>query len=125
MQHAPGSSLAGSGVTGVYATLIDTDAVSYNSAHVYFSSVAIGQVGTEVELTSKTFTNGIFDSLNATFPNVSGNTAEAIILFIKTADANTTWRLFAWLDSGITGLPAVPNGSDISAAWSATGILAL
>lgn len=115
----------GSGTTGVYAALIDTGVANYNAAHQYFSSIVAGQIGTEVELTSKTFVNGLFDAADSTFSSVSGNNAEAIVIFIKTAGANTTWSLVAWLDTGVTGLPVLPNGGNINVTWNASGIFQL
>jgi len=54
---------------------------------------------------------------------VSGTTAEALVIFIKNAGANTTWRLVAYIDTGVTGLPVTPNGGNIVTAWNASGIL--
>lgn len=119
------SSLNGTGTTGVYVALIDTGTASYNAANQFFSSVVAGQVGTEQELTSKTFTNGLFDAADVTFPSVTGNTAEALVIFVKTAGANTTWPLVAWIDTGVTGLPVTPNGGNINLAFNASGIFQL
>lgn len=120
--------LTGTGTTGVYACLYDVGAGgAYDSADEFFSSVVAGQVDTEVELSAgKTYTNGVFDSsTDPTFTSVTGAQCEAIIIFIKTAGANSTWRLVAYLDTSITGLPVTPNGGNISVAWSGTGIFAL
>ena len=126
MQASANSALNGSGTTGVYAALIDTGTVSYNAAHQYFSDVVAGQVGSEVEIgATKTYTNGVFDGADVTFTSVSGNSAEAIVLFVKNAGDNTTWRLFAWLDTNITNLPVTPNGGNIAVAWNGSGILGL
>jgi hypothetical protein len=122
IQHSANSSLGGSGTTGVYAALVDTGTYTFSQTHEFFSSVVAGQVGTEVELTSKTFTNGLFDAANSVFASVSGSTAEAIVVFIKNAGANTTWRLVGYIDTGVTGLPVTPNGGDIDVTWNASGI---
>ena len=126
LQSAANSSLNGSGTTGVYAVLVDTGTYTYSAAHEFYSSLS-GIVGTEVELASgKTFTSGTFDSsTNPTFSAVSGATVEAVVLFIKNAGASTTWRLLAYIDSGVTGLPVTPNGGDITATWDAAGIFTL
>jgi hypothetical protein len=50
---------------------------------------------------------------------------EALVLYRKNAGANTTWRLVAYIDTGVTGLPVTPNGSDITITWNASGILQL
>lgn len=121
-QHTANSSLGGTGTTGAYAVLVDTGTYTYSSAHEFFSSVAAAKIGTEVELTSKTFTNGAFDAADVVQTSVTGATAEAVVIFIKNAGANTTWRLVAYLDSGVTGLPVTPNGNNITLTWSAGGI---
>jgi len=117
--------LNGSGTTGVYAALIDTGVASYNAAHQYFSSIVAGQIGTEVELGTKTFVNGLFDAADSTFTAVTGNNAEALVIFVKTAGANTTWSLVAWLDTGVSGLPVLPNGGNINVTWNPSGIFQL
>ena len=124
IQNSADSDVDGSGTTGVYAVLVDTGTYTYNSAHQYYSDLS-GIVGTEVELSTKTYTNGVLDAADITFSAVSGSTVEAIVLFRKNAGANTTWRLIAYMDSGYTGLPVTPNGGDIIVQWNASGIFAL
>lgn len=122
IQHSANSSLAGSGTTGVYVALIDTGSYTFSQTHEFYSSVAAAQVGTEVELGTKTFTNGLFDAADSVFTAVSGNQSEALVVFIKNAGANTTWRLVGYIDSGVTGLPVTPNGGNINIGWNASGI---
>lgn len=124
IQNSADSDLDGSGTTGVYAVLIDTGTYTYNATHQYYSDLS-GIVGTEVELGTKTYTNGVLDAADSTFTSVSGATVEAIVLFRKNAGANTTWRLIAYMDSGYTGLPVTPNSGDITVQWNASGIFAL
>lgn len=119
------SSLNGAGTTGVYAALIDTGAAAYSAAHQFYNSIAVGQIGTEQEITTKTFVGGLFDGADVVFPTVTGVNAEAIAIFVKTAGANTTWPLVAWLDTGVTGLPVLPNGGNINVTWNALGIFQL
>jgi hypothetical protein len=125
MQGTSGSALNGSGTTGLYAALVDTGTYTYSSSHEFYSSISAGVVGTPVELSGKSFTNGLLDSSDATLTAVAGSSAEAIVLYVKNAGANTTWRLFAYIDSGATGLPVTPNGSDISVVMNASGIVQL
>lgn len=125
LQGTANAALDGTGTTGVYAALIDTGVASYNAANEFFSSIVAGQIGTEQELTSKTYVNGLFDAADSVFPSVTGATAEAIVIFVKNAGANTTWRLVAWFDTGVTGLPVTPNGGNINTAWNASGIFQL
>lgn len=125
LKAAAASSLNGAGTTGVYAALIDTGVASYNATHQYFNSIVAGQIGVEQEITTKTFVDGLFDGADVSFPTVTGANAEAIAIFVKTAGANTTWPLVAWLDTGVTGLPVLPNGGSINVVWNALGIFQL
>lgn len=107
----------------VKVALVDTGAYTYNAAHQFLSSLA-GVVGTAQTLGSKTFTNGVFDAADATFPTVTGNSVEALVLYVDTGNAATS-PLIAYIDTGVTGLPVTPNGGDINVAWNASGIFAL
>lgn len=124
LQNTANNDLDGTGATGVYAALVDTALYTYNASHEFYSSVVAGQVGTPVELTAKTYTAGQFDAADATWTAVTGASCEAIVLYVKNAGANTTWRLFAYIDSA-TGLPVTPSGADITVAWNASGIAQL
>ena len=127
LQATANSPLNGSGTTGVYACLYDVGAGgAYDSADEFFSAVVAGQVGTEVEIgATKSYTNGVFDGADITFTAVTGAQCEALIIFVKNAGANTTWRLVAYLDTNVTGLPVTPNGGDINVTWNASGIIGL
>jgi hypothetical protein len=118
------TALTGSGTTGLYAALVDTGTYTYSSAHQYYSSLS-GVVGTDQEVTSPTLTNGLIDGGDCTFTSVTGNSVEAIVLYRKNAGANTTWRLVAYIDTGVTGLPVTPNGGNITITWNASGIVQL
>jgi hypothetical protein len=125
LQNTSGSSLAGSGTTGVYVALVDTATYTYSAAHQFYSSLS-GVVGTDQEIgATKTFTGGVFDGADVTFPAVSGATAEALVIYVKNAGANTTWQLVAYIDTGVTNLPVTPNGGNIGITWNASGIFAL
>lgn len=125
LQGTSGTHLNGSGTSGVYVALVDTGTYTYSSSHQYYSSISSGVVGTPVELTSKSFTNGLFDAADSTFSAVSGSSAEALVIYIRNAGANTTWPLVAYIDTGATGLPVTPNGGDISVVYNASGIFQL
>lgn len=125
IQGSANSALNGSGTTGVYAALIDTGTYTYSSAHQFYSDLS-GIVGTPVEIgATKSYTNGVFDGADVTWTSVSGSTAEAIVIYIQNAGANTTWRLVAFLDTNITNLPVTPNGGNITVQWNASGIFGL
>jgi hypothetical protein len=119
MQASANSSLGGT----VRAALIDTGVYTYSAAHEFLSSLT-GRVGTDQTLGSKTFVNGVFDAADATFTAVSGNTVEAIVLYIDTGVAGTS-RLVYFTDTDVGNLPVTPNGSDIIIQWNASGIFQL
>jgi hypothetical protein len=106
----------------VKVALIDTGVYPYNGADEFYSSVS-GVVGTPQTINNTTVTNGLFDGDDVTFPAVTGNPAEAILIYIDTGSAATS-RLVAWIDTA-TNLPVTPNGGDISIQWNASGIFQL
>lgn len=118
------SALSGTGSTGLWVALIDTGTYTYSAAHEFYSSLS-GVVGTDQEITTVTATGGLIDGDNVTFPAVAGATAEALVFYRKNAGANTTWRLVAFEDTGVTGLPVTPNSGDINITWNASGIIQL
>lgn len=125
LQSLANSALNGSGTTGVYCALVDTGTYTYSAAHQFYSSLS-GIVGTDQEIgATKTYANGIFDGADITFPSVTGASAEALVIYVKNAGANTTWRLVAYIDTGVTGLPVTPNSGNISVVWNASGIFQL
>jgi hypothetical protein len=107
-----------------YAALVDTGTYTYNAAHQFYSDLS-GIVGTPVKLATPTITGGLFDADNVTFSAVTGNTAEALVIYRKNSGANTTWRLVCYVDTGVTGLPFTPNGGDAEVTWNASGIFQL
>ena len=107
----------------VKVALVDTGTYTYSAAHQYYSSVT-GVVGTPQTLGTKTFVNGLFDAADATFTAVTGNSVEALIIYIDTGTAGTS-QLVAYIDTGVTNLPVTPNGGDIGITWNASGIFQL
>ncbi len=114
------------GTEGTFALLIDTAVYTYSDAHDFFSDLS-GVIGTATgeEITSPTTTSGVFDGNNVTFSSVSGDNAEAIVIYRKNAGANTTHYLVAFIDTGVSGLPVLPNGGDITITWNGSGIFEL
>lgn len=103
----------------VKAALVDTGAYTYSAAHDMLDDLT-GVVGTAVTLGSKTVTNGAFDSADPTWTSVSGNTVEAVVLYIDTGTPSTS-RLVAYIDTGVTGLPITPDGGNIQATVHSSG----
>jgi len=125
LQNSADSDLDGSGTTGVFVALVDTGTYTYSAAHEFYSSLS-GIVGTDQEIgATKSYTSGTFDGGNVTFTAVTGATVEALVIYRKNAGANTTWRLVAYIDTSVSGLPVTPNGGDITITWNASGIFTL
>jgi hypothetical protein len=73
---------------------------------------------------TKTVTNGVFDGADVTYTAVTGNSVEALVIYVDTGTAATS-PLVAYIDTGVTGLPVTPNGGNISVTWNASGIFSL
>lgn len=98
----------------VKAILVDLADYTYSAAHEFLSDVpAAARVAISGALTGKSFVDGKFDTADVTFSGVTGDTAEAIILFIDTGVEGTS-RLVCFRDTGLTGMPVTPNSGDIS-----------
>jgi hypothetical protein len=108
----------------VRSALVDLGVYTYSDAHEFLSSVSSAVVGTPQEILNTTVLNGLFDGDNVSYPAVTGNSVEAIVIFIDTGVAATS-RLFGFLDTGVTGLPVTPNGGAINITWNASGIIQL
>jgi len=108
----------------VKVALIDTGTYTYSAAHQFYSSASAAAVGTPQTIGSKTFTNGVFDGADVTYTAVTGNSVEALIIYIDTGSSATS-PLVAYIDTSVTGLPVTPNGGNISITWNASGIFAL
>lgn len=97
----------------VRAQLIDTADEVYLATDNFLSDItAAGLVGSAVALANKTVTNGVFDADDTTIPAVSGDSVEAVLLYINTG-VNTTSRLIGFFD----GVALTPNGSGVLIQW--------
>lgn len=108
----------------VKVALVDTGVYTYSSTDQFYSSVSSAVVGTPQTIGSKTFTNGVFDGADVTYTSVTGNSVEALVIYVDTGSAATS-PLVAYIDTSVTGLPVTPNGGDITITWNASGIFAL
>jgi hypothetical protein len=98
----------------VKLVLVDADDYTYNASHEFLSSIPAGaRVATSPNLSGKTVTNGLFNASGTSFASVSGDEAEAIVVFVDTGNESTS-RLIAYLDTGHTGLPITPDGNNIN-----------
>lgn len=96
--------------------LVDTGVYTYSTSHQFRSDISNSAVISTSTLSNKTIANGIFDADDALFSSVTGANAEALIIFSDSAIQGTS-RLIAYIDSA-TGLPILPNGGDITVAFS-------
>lgn len=109
---------------GPFVALVDTGTYTYNAAHDFYNDLS-GIVGTDQRITAPTVTSGLFDGGDLTYTAVSGNSIEALVIYRHNSGANTTWRLVAYIDTSVTGLPVTPNGGNITVTWNASGIFQL
>ena len=108
----------------VKVALVETGVYTYNAADQFLTSLT-GVVGTAQTIgATKSVTNGVFDGGDVTYTSVTGNSVEALVIYIDTGTAGTS-RLVAYIDTGVTGLPVTPNGGNITITWNASGIFAL
>lgn len=120
LQNSSNSALTGT----VKVALVDTGTYTYSASHEFLSSVT-GRVGTDQTIgATKSYTDGVFDGGDLTYTAVTGNSVEALVIYVDTGVAGTS-RLVAYIDTGVTGLPVTPNGGDITVTWNASGIFAL
>lgn len=101
----------------IKAVLVDTaDYVANTATHQFLSDVpAVARISTSPNLGGKTAVAGVADADDITFPNVTGDPSEALVLIKDTGDP-TTSVLIAYVDSA-TGLPVIPNSGPIAVQW--------
>lgn len=99
----------------VRAILVDTGTYTYDDAHDFLDDIpAAARIAVSGSLTGKAVgDDGSFDSDDPVFNAVSGASIEAIVLYVHTGTESTS-RLIMFQDTGVTGLPLTPDGSDIA-----------
>jgi hypothetical protein len=108
----------------VKAALVDSGTYTYSATHQFLTDLT-GVVGTAQTIgATKSIANGTFDGADVTYTSVTGNSAEAIVIYLDTGTGGTS-RLVAFLDTSVTGLPVTPNGGNITITWNASGIFTL
>jgi len=100
----------------VKCALVDTGVYTFDATHQFYSSVSSAVIGTPQTLASKTTTGGVFDADDVTFTAVSGDSIEAVVIYIDSGD-DATSPLIAYFDTA-SGLPLIPSGADINLNWS-------
>lgn len=119
LQASSNSALTGT----VKVALVDTGVYTYSDTHEFYSDLS-GVVGTDQTIGSKTYTNGVFDGADVIFTGVTGNSIEALVIYISTGTPGTS-RLVCYLDSDVLALPLSPNSGDIAVTFNAAGIFRL
>ena len=101
----------------IKAVLVDaTDYTVDLAADDFLADIAVGgRVATSGNFGSKTTAAGVADAEDITFTSVTGDAADAIVIYKDTGDAATS-PLIAYIDTA-TGLPVTPNGGDIIIQW--------
>lgn len=99
--------------------LVDVDFYTFSKdGHRYLADVpSAARVATCPPLTGKTSVDGVARADDVTFIAVTGNQAEALIVY-KWTGSDATSILLAYLDTVASGLPVSPNGTDINIQWS-------
>jgi hypothetical protein len=100
----------------IKATLVDAADYTVDlAAHDFINDVPAGARVATVTLASKAVAGGAFDAADATFPTVTGDPSEALVIWKDTGTESTS-PLIMYIDTA-TGLPVTPNGGDITVAW--------
>lgn len=107
----------------IKVTLVDTADYTYSAAHDFIDDVPSGARIATATLTSPTNADGVLDAADVTFSSVTGDQAEALVIW-KDTGVEATSRLILYVDTA-TGLPVTPNGGNITVTWHASGIAAL
>ena len=110
--------------SGAVKVALVSAAYTYAASDQFYSSISAHVVGTPQTVGSKTYTDGVFDGADVTFPSVSGPQAVALVLYVDTGAAATS-PLVAIINTNVTNLPVTPDGSDIAVSWDAAGIFSL
>ena len=109
----------------IKAVLVDLADYTYSTAHNALDDIpGAARVATSANLGTKTFTDGLFDAANASFTAVTGDVSEAVVIYLDSGVESTS-KLIAFFDTGVTGLPVTPNGGDINLNFNASGIFQL
>jgi hypothetical protein len=109
----------------IKVTLVDAADYAVNLAtHQYMNTNTVAAAARIATATLTKFdpVAGVVDAEDVTFPAVTGDQAEALIIWLDGGGAGntasgTTDLLIAYIDVA-TGLPVTPNGGDINVLWS-------
>ena len=97
---------------------------NYSDLHQYYTDLT-GIINVPTLLPNPVLTSNVFSASGVVFKGVSGATIGGFVMFRQNSGANSTWRLVLYEDTGIIGLPFLPNGGNVLVTWSTQGIFAL
>ena len=80
--------------SGTVKVALVTAGYTYSSTDQFYSSVSASVVGTPQTLSSKTYTNGVFDAADVTFTAVTGSQVTQLVIYIDTGSAATAPLVF-------------------------------
>ncbi len=104
------------GGSTIKVILVDTALYTVNlSTHANLSDVAAGARVATATLTLIDPTAGVCDANDVNYGNVTGASAEALVIY-KDTGVEATSTLIAYIDTA-TGLPVTPGGGPISITW--------
>ena len=106
----------------IKATLIDSADYTFNPAHTTYATdvPAAAKVKESGDIAGTWSAAGVLDSADFTFTSVTGDQAEALILW-----DSTNGKLIAYYDTGMSGMPVTPNGGNILVTVHSSGWLSL
>jgi hypothetical protein len=112
------------GTTAARCHLHDNGTVDASQISTYdnLDDIVSGQL-TNGESSNLTYTTatpgniGIADADDVSLTSVSGNTAEAIVIFKETG-VDSTSTLLVYIDTVTPAFPFTPNGGDVTITWA-------
>jgi len=108
----------------VYAAVVNVSGAgtlyAYSAAHATLADIPAGAIiATSPALTGKVLgDDASFDSDDPVLSAVTGASIEALVLYV---DDGTSTYLILYQDTGVTGLPLAPDGSDVQVLVDAAG----
>ena len=105
------------------ALVMTVGGYTYSASHQYFTDIN-NIMGTPQVLSSNRVSGNIFNAGSVVFTAVTGR-VDALVIYRQNSGANSTWKLIAYVDSNITGLPIISNGGNLLITWNAQGIFGL
>lgn len=101
----------------IIAILVDTSVYSADlSNDSVQADIPSSAIIAERTLTGKSFTNGIFDADDLSFPSLESDQEVGAIVLAQDSNAASTSLLVAYIDS-VPQFPVTPDGTDFTIIW--------